>query len=83
MAVNHKRIKEMLGEREEQSDNSLRGSALRRALNETVPRTMTPFEWEQWYRENGVPEEHRQVQGRATETTRWARVKRIFRLGKG
>ena len=40
-------------------DNSLRGKSMRRAMKKTVPNTLTPYEWEQWYAENGVPEEHK------------------------
>jgi hypothetical protein len=83
MAVDHKRIREILGEREEESDTSLRGNSMRRAVNGNLPRTMTPFEWEQWYAENGMPKEHRAAQDGAIKAKRWARVKRIFRLNRG
>jgi predicted DCC family thiol-disulfide oxidoreductase YuxK len=36
--------------------NTLRGNALRRALTGEVPNTLTPWEWEEWYKEHGVPE---------------------------
>jgi hypothetical protein len=52
------RIDELLEEREEQSDHSLRKKALDRAMCETVPRTLTPWEWQEWYAEHGVPEAH-------------------------
>lgn len=45
-------------------DNSLRGNALRRALQHRVPTTLTPYEWEQWYAEHGIPESHRQTNKR-------------------
>lgn len=83
MAVDHKRIRELLGEREEESDTSLRGNSMRRAEKAELPRTMTPFEWEQWYAENGMPEEHKRAQDDAVKATRWSRVKRIFRPGWG
>ncbi len=44
-------------------DNSLRGAALRRATRKSVPKTLTPYEWEQWYAKNGVPPEHRKSVG--------------------
>ncbi|AQA18219.1 hypothetical protein BST95_08215 [Halioglobus japonicus] len=40
------------------ADNSLRGKSLQRALGKEIPKTLTPYEWEQWYEENGVPEAH-------------------------
>lgn len=39
-------------------DNTLRGKALERATKAMVPTTLTPFEWEQWYAEHGVPDAH-------------------------
>lgn len=40
-------------------DNSLRGAAIRRAETQPLPKTLTPYEWQQWYAEHGVPQEHR------------------------
>ena len=54
------KIRELLGEKEEASDLSLRGNALRRATQNKVPTTLTPHEWEQWYAEHGVPSSHQQ-----------------------
>lgn len=56
---NQKRIREILGEEETASDTSLRAQTWRRAQGASPPRTLTPFEWEQWYAEHGVPESHR------------------------
>ena len=50
-------------------DNSLRGNALRRALQQQVPTTLTPYEWEQWYIEHGIPQAHRQTDKRPAR--RW------------
>jgi hypothetical protein len=58
MAVDHERIRRLLGDEEESSDTSLRAKSLARALEETVPTTLTPHEWEQWYAEHGVPDSH-------------------------
>ena len=44
--------------------NSLRSKALQRAAGGQPPRTLTPYEWEQWYAAHGIPESHR----RATAT---------------
>ncbi|GAB5452799.1 MAG: hypothetical protein Hals2KO_31270 [Halioglobus sp.] len=54
-------------------DNSLRGAALRRATLKQVPKTLTPYEWEQWYAKNGVPAEHRKQEGWLQR--QWARLK--------
>ncbi len=40
-------------------DSSLQGNAVRRAQRQQVPKTLTPYEWQQWYAEHGVPQEHR------------------------
>ena len=37
-------------------DNTLQGNALRRAQSDEVPNTLTPWEWEEWYREHGMPQ---------------------------
>ena len=56
---NQRRIREILEEPEPEADHTLRGQALERATEEKLPRTLTPHEWEQWYREHGVPLSHR------------------------
>ena len=73
--VDHRRIRELTGAREEQNDVSLRGNALRRALGDKPPKTLTPFEWEQWYAEHGVPEEHLQMDGNTPDVAWWRRLK--------
>jgi hypothetical protein len=55
---NSDRIARLLGEKEEVSDHSLRAHSLKRAMTASVPRTLTPYEWEQWYEQYGVPESH-------------------------
>lgn len=37
--------------------NSLQAKALDRAMGGDRPKTMTPWEWEQWYQDHGFPEE--------------------------
>lgn len=56
---NSKRIAQLLGEEEQASDHSLQAHSLKRALSASVPRTLTPYEWEQWYEQYGVPESHK------------------------
>ena len=77
MAVDHKLIKEILGETEPSADTSLRGYSLRRAEQKKPPKTLTPFEWEQWYAENGVPASHRPTEAAAIEPI-WQRLKNRF-----
>ncbi len=56
-----------------EADNSLRGKALARAKGKKPPRTLTPYEWEQWYAEHGVPDSHHQA-GAAPPTSWWRRL---------
>lgn len=53
----------------EEVDNSLRGRAMRRALQKKLPTTLTPYEWEQWYAEHGIPAAHRAAPSRPKK--RW------------
>lgn len=58
MAVDHDKIRRILGEKEQVTDHALRAQSLKRALSGDVPKTLTPYEWEQWYADHGVPESH-------------------------
>lgn len=49
-------------EADDGGDNSLQAKSLDRALNNTVPKTLTPYEWEEWYSKYGVPDTHREHQ---------------------
>lgn len=51
-------IDDILGEKDEASDNSLRGKSMERALEGKTPKTLTPWEWLEYYEEHGVPESH-------------------------
>ncbi len=70
MAVNHRAIRKILGEQGEQGDTSLRAHSMQRALGKQVPKTLTPYEWEQWYAEHGVPETHNKSE-RASRRRWW------------
>jgi hypothetical protein len=76
VAVDHDNIKRLLGEKEAPTDHSLRAKSLHRATAETVPTTLTPYEWEQWYAEHGVPLQHRTTH--TGKRLSWWR--RLFRL---
>jgi hypothetical protein len=71
---NQRLIRELLDEREEPSDTSLRAQSLRRARSEEPPRTMTPFEWEQWYAEHGIPAKHRRPPAPTKRRPWWRRL---------
>ena len=53
-------------------DNSLRGNAMRRAISGDVPKTLTPWEWHQWYSEHGMPQEFGKVEN-STQRSKWKR----------
>ena len=59
MAVDHASIKKLLDEQGKNADTSLRGKSLQRALDQKVPKTLTAHEWERWYAEHGVPDDHK------------------------
>ena len=58
MAVSHGSIRKILAQDDARADNSLRAKSLDRALSARLPNTLTPYEWEQWYAEHGVPDSH-------------------------
>ena len=63
------------------TDNSLRGKSLRRALGKDVPKTLTPYEWEQWYAENGVPEAHKHPVNTEASERKFSRASKcVWRL---
>jgi hypothetical protein len=70
---NQQRIREILGEKEAEQDNSLRGKSLERATGGQVPKTLTPWEWQQWYAEHGRPPEHR-PQSAGRRSSWWRRL---------
>ncbi len=56
-------IARQLAREDRNADTSLRGKALERALEDRVPTTLTPHEWEQWYAEHGIPPSHGNAAG--------------------
>ncbi|MEH6518264.1 MAG: hypothetical protein V7742_16435 [Halioglobus sp.] len=80
MAVDHERIKRLLGDKDESSDTSLRAKTLERALEEKIPTTLTPYEWQQWYAEHGVPDSHSRANPGNVNRLPWWR--RWFRKDK-
>jgi hypothetical protein len=42
----------------------LRGKALLRATEEKIPRTMTPYEWLEYYEKHGIPPEHQTIEAK-------------------
>jgi hypothetical protein len=71
MAVNHEKLRLLPDEKEQPTDHSLRGSSLARALSGEVPKTLTPYEWEQWYAEHGVPHSHLAPPPAKQSTSSW------------
>lgn len=57
---NQRLIRELLNEKDKPGDHSLRKHAWNRARDAQTPKTLTPWEWQQWYAEHGVPENHKQ-----------------------
>ena len=76
MAVSKDRIiNEALDVAGKRGDPSLRAQSLRRALEQRPPRTMTAWEWEEWYAQHGVPAVHRRgVSGSPAATGWWSRL---------
>jgi hypothetical protein len=58
MPDNKRLIDDILDAKEAPKDTSLRGNALRRAISAEVPKTMTAWEWEEYYRTHGRPDTH-------------------------
>ena len=56
MARHQQLIDKLLDQNGQHSDHSLRAKALNRALSGKVPRTLTPWEWQDWIEQNGVPD---------------------------
>jgi hypothetical protein len=44
---------------ETKNDHSLREKSWKRATGEAVPKTLTPYEWLEYYKQYGIPESHR------------------------
>ena len=72
MAVDHTRIARLLDEKEEATDHSLRAKSLDRAMKMKVPATLTPYEWEQWYAEHGIPQTH--LEASKSSTPWWRKL---------
>jgi hypothetical protein len=72
MADNRNPIAHLLDEKDESPDHSLRAHSLKRATKASVPRTLTPYEWEQWYAQYGVPESH--IMQRKASGSWWRRL---------
>ena len=63
---------------EQSSDTSLRAHALEHTAEGYVPKTLTPYEWEQWYAEHGVPPSHRKhAHGAKPAQSFWRRILRF------
>jgi hypothetical protein len=52
-------IDRILSQDESSGDHSLRSQSMHRATTGQLPKTLTAHEWELWYAEHGIPEEHK------------------------
>lgn len=77
MAVDHDRIARLLDEKEDATDHSLRAKSFDRALQMKIPATLTPYEWEQWYAEHGIPDTH--LNPSTPSPSWWRRLLRLKR----
>ncbi len=69
-------IDELVGDDPEEHDHSLQQKALERATGNRVPTTLTPWEWQEYYAEHGVPETHRnpaKTDSQPRKPSRWWR----------
>jgi hypothetical protein len=77
MANRHQKLIERILEQEsETNDHSLRKQALDRATGDKLPKTLTPWEWQEWYEAHGVPDSHKQATAGPTSPQRswWRRL---------
>ncbi|MFT4520979.1 MAG: hypothetical protein ACI9JM_003389 [Halioglobus sp.] len=71
-------IDRIVADPDERIDHSLRGHSLQRALQQDVPKTLTPYEWQEWYELHGVPEAH--APKKPATRQRWWRYWPWFKL---
>lgn len=62
------------GEQPPEAESSLRAQAFARATEARVPRTLTAWEWEQWYAAHGQPHCHRQGTAPRRRRSLWQRL---------
>jgi len=63
------------GNKDPDKATDLRGKALLRARDDKTPRTMTPYEWLEYYETHGIPAEHQQ---KVAKKSLWQRIKSLF-----
>lgn len=59
--MNKEELEQLLDKGPDKDPNKatdLRGKALLRAKDDKTPRTMTPYEWLEYYETHGIPPEH-------------------------
>ena len=56
----------------------LRGKAMLRATGDKIPRTMTPYEWLEYYESHGVPEQHQAIEEQPSVIKRILEKLKIF-----
>lgn len=76
--MNKEELEKLLDQGPDKDPNKatdLRGKALLRARDDKTPRTMTPYEWLEYYETHGIPPEHQQPK---VKKTLWQRMAAIF-----
>ena len=63
---------------EEAPKASLQDISLEHTEPDYLPRTLTPFEWEEFYEEHGVPPEHRRHAPSKTKEKKRGLLQRLF-----
>ena len=58
---------------------SLQDKSLEHTDPDYLPRTLTPFEWEEFYAEHGVPREHRRQRARDGNPKKRSFLRRLLR----
>jgi hypothetical protein len=77
--MNKQELEQLLDKGADKDPNKatdLRGKALLRARDDKTPRTMTPYEWLEYYETHGIPPEH---QVESAKTGFWQRITGWFK----
>jgi hypothetical protein len=59
--MKQREIDRILSREQNSGDHSLRSHSMHRATTGQLPKTLTAHEWELWYAEHGIPQEHKPV----------------------
>jgi len=65
------------------SDHSLRGRSLRHTDNDYIPKTLTPYEWLEYYEQHGVPDTHKNYKNTKESKNKLNILQRLIMAFKG